>query len=39
VDNVPAGLLNYSVVSRLWGERGRQSRNLLAGETFVITAR
>jgi hypothetical protein len=39
VDNVAPGLLNYSVVSRVWGERGRQSRNLAAGETFVITAR
>jgi hypothetical protein len=39
VDNIAPGLINYSVVSRIWGERGRQSRTLSAGETFVITAR
>jgi hypothetical protein len=39
VENVPAGMLNYFVVSRIWGARGAQSRNLVPGETFVITAR
>jgi hypothetical protein len=39
LDGVPAGVLNYEVISGTWGLRARSTTNLAPGETFTLTAR
>lgn len=39
VENVPAGVVNYEVISGTWGLRARTTTNLAANETFTLTAR
>ncbi|MFO0966690.1 MAG: hypothetical protein U0793_14045 [Gemmataceae bacterium] len=38
IDGVPAGSLNYEVISPTWGLRARRSAALAGGETFTLTA-
>lgn len=39
LENVPAGALNYEVISGTWGLRARSTTNLAPNETFTLTAR
>jgi hypothetical protein len=39
LDNIPAGVLSYEVLSATWGQRARSTTTLAANETFSLTAR
>lgn len=38
IDGVPAGNLEYEVISPTWGSRARRTTSLSNGETFTLTA-
>lgn len=39
IESIPAGPLNYEVISPTWGRRANNSTILTANETFTLTAR
>jgi len=39
LESVPAGALNYEVISPVWGSRANRASTLAAGETVTLTAR